>query len=418
VNRSTGAPPSVAAVYAPFAANGLMFATWVSRLPALRARLDASEPQLGLALLGAAVGALVAMPATGWLCDRFGTRRVLLIAMIGCAAAYQVAVAVPSIALVGVTLVAVGALYGTWDVSMNAAAHEVERQLHRPLMPRFHAVFSAGGLVGAALGAGAAAIGLPVWAHLAVGGAIVVALGIVSVPHLAEPRPNVEQVEQPEHRDANASPPTATRRLPSSRLMLLGLLTVCTTLGEGAAADWGAIFLRDDRGAAEATAAVGYAAFSCAMMIGRFGGTWMLSRLSRVNAMRLSGLLVTSSLLALVAVDAIPIALLSMVGWGLGVALVFPVAMSAAAEHAARPAQGIATVATIGYGGFLIGPPFIGFLAGQAGLGVGLLVVAALGIVLVALAPAAGPPARATRPADAPPIGLQPMPDAPGSRAR
>jgi MFS family permease len=380
----------VVAVYAPFGANGLMFATWVSRLPALRERLDASEPELGLALLGAAVGALLAMPVTGWLCDRFGTRRVLLTAMIGCAAAYLVAATVPSIALVGVTLVAVGALFGTWDVSMNAAAHEVERQLNRPLMPRFHAVFSAGGLAGAALGAGAAAIGLPVWAHLAIGGAIVAGLGIAAMPHLAEPRPNVDLADATE---APAGP--LRRRRPSARLIALGLLTVCTTLGEGAAADWGAIYLRDDRDASESVAAAGYAAFSFAMMIGRFGGTWLLSRLTRVNAMRLSGVLVASSLLALVAVDTIAVALPAMVGWGLGVALVFPAAMSAAAEHAARPAQGIATVATIGYGGFLVGPPLIGFLAGQAGLAVGLGVVAVLGIVLVALAPAAGPPHRA-----------------------
>lgn len=405
VNRSTVARLSVAAVYAPFAANGFMFATWVSRLPAIRSRLDATEPELGLALLGAAVGALVAMPLTSRLCDRFGTRRVLVIAMVACAAAYQVAAAVPSIVLVGVTLVVVGALFGTWDVSMNAAAHEVERELDRPLMPRFHAAFSAGGLVGAALGAGAAATGLPVWAHLALGGTVVVALGVASAPHLAEPRLNVEVDHSAA--DASSQPSGRSPRL-SPRLVLLGLLTVCTTLGEGAAADWGAIFLRDDRGATESTAAVGYAAFSCAMMVGRFAGTWVLARVTRVVAMRFSGLLMAASILVLVVLDAIPAALLAMVGWGLGVSLVFPAAMSAAAEHAARPAQGIATVATIGYGGFLVGPPLIGFLAGQTGLTVGLSVVAALGIVLVALAPAAGPPHREPRASPAAVTELEP----------
>ncbi len=175
------------------------------------------------------------------------------------------------------------------------------------------------------------------------------------------------------------------------RLVALGLLTACTTLGEGAAADWGALFLHDERGASESTAAVGYAVFSCAMAIGRFGGAWALARISRVRALRLSGVVISAALVLLVAVDLIPLSLAAMAGWGFGVAIVFPAAMSAAAEHSARPAQGIAMVATIGYGGFLVGPPLIGFLAGHVGLGVALWVVAALGVVLFVLAPAASP---------------------------
>jgi fucose permease len=179
------------------------------------------------------------------------------------------------------------------------------------------------------------------------------------------------------------------RRLITPRLVLLGLLTACTTLGEGAAADWAGIFLHDERNAEESLAAVGYACFAGAMAVGRFGGTWVLTRISRVNAVRASGVLAAASVLALVAVDSIATGLIAMVGWGLGVALVFPAAMSAGAENADRPAQGIATVATIGYGGFLVGPPMIGFVAGAAGLGVGLLVVSVLLLLVVALAPAA-----------------------------
>ncbi len=173
------------------------------------------------------------------------------------------------------------------------------------------------------------------------------------------------------------------------RLVLLGLLTACTTLGEGAAADWGAIFFTDERQAEESVAAIGYAAFAGAMAIGRFSGTWVLTHISRVAALRASGLLASVSVLALVAVDSIATGLVAMIGWGLGVALVFPAAMSAGAENSVRPAQGIATVATIGYGGFLVGPPMIGFIAGAAGLDVGLFVVSVLLLLVVALAPAA-----------------------------
>jgi fucose permease len=172
----------------------------------------------------------------------------------------------------------------------------------------------------------------------------------------------------------------------------LGLLTACTTLGEGAAADWGAIFLHDERDAAESLAAIGFAGFAGAMAIGRLSGTWVLSRFSRVSALRASAVLASASVLTLVVVDSVFGGLVAMIGWGLGVALAFPAAMSAGAENAERPAQGIATVATIGYGGFLVGPPLVGFVAGAAGLGAGLMVVSALLLVVVVLAPAARPP--------------------------
>jgi MFS family permease len=125
----------------------------------------------------------------------------------------------------------------------------------------------------------------------------------------------------------------------------------------------------------------------------------VLIRFSRVTALRASGVLASASVLALIAVDSTVTGLIAMVGWGLGVALVFPAAMSAGAENAERAAQGIATVATIGYAGFLVGPPMIGFVAGAASLGVGLLVVSLLLLLVVVLAPAARPPATAVAPA-------------------
>ncbi|HET9547904.1 MAG TPA: MFS transporter [Desertimonas sp.] len=386
----------IAAVYAAFFTNGLIIASWVARLPAVRTRLGASEPQLGAVLLGIAGGAVVAMPLTSRLCDRFGLRRVLMMAMLGCTAMFVIAGMTPRIVPLGAVLVAVGFGYGTWDVSMNAAAHDVEVRTERPLMPRFHGAFSVGGLCGAGLGAGAAALGVPVGAHLAiVGMAITVTAALVAqqLPDLTETpsRPSDDDSAR-----FTATQSEAPRRVITLRLVLLGLLTACTTLGEGAAADWGAIFFTDERGATESVAAIGYAAFAGAMAIGRFGGTWVLTRMSRVTALRASGVLASVSVLTLITVESMATGLVALVGWGLGVALVFPAAMSAGAENAERPAQGIATVATIGYGGFLVGPPMIGFIAGAAGLGAGLLVVSLLLLLVVVLAPAARRPAPST----------------------
>jgi fucose permease len=381
VNRSTSDAhrARIAAVYAAFFTNGLIIASWVSRLPAVRTRLGASEPQLGGALLAIAAGAVVAMPLTSRLCDRFGLRYVLIAATVGCSTMLFVATLAPHIVLLAGALLLAGFAYGTWDVSMNAAAHDVEVAVGLPLMPRFHGAFSVGGVCGAGLGAGAAALDVPVWAHLAVAGTGVVVAALLCAHHLP--------VETHLERDEPAESPG--RRLITLRLVLLGLLTACTTLGEGAAADWAGIFLHDERSAEESLAAIGYACFAGAMAVGRFGGTWVLTRTSRVNALRASGVLASASVLALVTVDSVATGLIAMVGWGLGVALVFPAAMSSGAENADRPAQGIATVATIGYGGFLVGPPMIGFVAGAAGLGVGLLVVSMLLLFVVVLAPVA-----------------------------
>ena len=319
------------------------------------------------------------MPLTSRLCDRFGLRYVLTAATVACSTMLLVATLAPHIVLLAGALLLAGFFYGTWDVSMNAAAHDVEVAVGRPLMPRFHGAFSVGGLCGAGLGALAAALGVPPWAHLAVAGSAVVITVLLCARNLPM-ETHVASVEPAE---------APRRRLITPRLVLLGLLTACTTLGEGAAADWAGIFLHDERNAEESIAAIGYACFAGAMAVGRFGGTWVLSRISRVNALRASGVLASASVLALVAVDSTATGLVAMVGWGLGVALVFPAAMSAGAENADRPAQGIATVATIGYGGFLVGPPMIGFVAGASGLGVGLLVVSLLLLLVVALAPAA-----------------------------
>jgi MFS family permease len=386
VNRSTASTQRarIAAIHAAFFANGFIFASWVTRLPAVRSTLGASEPELGSALLAIAGGAVVGMPLTGRLCDRFGIRRVLTTAMVACTSMFAVASLSPNIVVLGAALLIVGLCYGVWDVSMNTAAHDVEVAVDRPLMPRFHGAFSVGGLCGAGLGALAAGVGLAVGAHLAFAGVAVVVAAIVASRHLPD------AAGTPRHVPVKH----ASRRLITPRLVLLGLLTACTTLGEGAAADWGAIFLTDERQAEESIAAIGYAGFAGAMAIGRFSGPWVLSRVSRVNALRASGVVASLSVLALVAVDSTVTGLAAMIGWGLGVALVFPAAMSAGAENAARPAEGIATVATIGYGGFLVGPPLIGFVAGAAGLEVGLSVVSLLLLLVVALAPAARAPAR------------------------
>ncbi len=176
------------------------------------------------------------------------------------------------------------------------------------------------------------------------------------------------------------------------RIVLIGVITLCATFLEGSAADWIALYLTDERGQAESLAALGYALWATAMAASRFSGTWVIGRLGRPRTIRLAGLVVTLGVVSTLALPGLAGVVLGVLLWGAGVALVFPAAMSAGGEQPGRAADGIATVATIGYGGFLIGPPLIGLLAQEVGLGSALWVLPVMGVAIVALAPVVAPP--------------------------
>jgi fucose permease len=174
----------------------------------------------------------------------------------------------------------------------------------------------------------------------------------------------------------------------TGRLLLVGVVTLCATTLEGAAADWLALYLTDDRGATASLAAAGYAVFAVAMAGGRFSGTVVAERLGRHGAVRVGGLVSFVGVLVTVLGPGLVSVYVGAALWALGVCLVFPAAVSAGGEAPERPADAIAAVTTIGYGGFLVGPPLIGLLAEQVGLGRALLVLLILAGGIAALAPA------------------------------
>jgi fucose permease len=177
-------------------------------------------------------------------------------------------------------------------------------------------------------------------------------------------------------------------RVLTGRLLVVGVVTLCATTLEGAAADWLALFLTDERGATASLAAFGYAVFAVAMAAGRFSGTAVAERLGRDGAVRAGGLVSFAGVLLTVVGPGLVSAYLGAALWALGVCLVFPAAVSAGGEAPYRPADAIAAVTTIGYGGFLLGPPLIGLLADQVGLARALLVLLVLAGGIAALAPA------------------------------
>ena len=383
-----------------FAANGFLLASWVARLPATRDRLGASAAELGLVLLAPGVGSLLAMPFGGRLCRRFGSRPVVAATTVAAAALLVVLAAVPTLVALGLVLFAWGASYGTWDVAMNVHGSAVEQRAGREWMPRYHACWSVGGFAGAGCGALAAGAGGPLALHFAAVALACAGLVGWSLRRFVEdrdPRPGPTAPPAPPapHRSRGGG-----ARVLTARLLLVGAVTVCATTLEGAAADWLALYLTDERGASGSLAAAGYGVFAVAMAAGRFSGTAVAERLGRHGAVRAGGLVSFAGVLLTVLGPGLAAAYLGAALWALGVCLVFPAAVSAGGEAPDRPADAIAAVTTIGYGGFLLGPPLIGLLADRVGLGRALLVLLVLAAGIAALAPSVR--SRHPRPAAAP----------------
>jgi MFS family permease len=365
-----------------FAANGGLFATWVSRIPAIRDDLGASERGLGFALLFTAVGSLLAMPLSGRLVSAVGARMVMTVCVVVCCLAYPALGLAPDLVVLSAVLFVLGAGVGVWDVAMNVSAHAVEVRAGRTLMPGFHAGWSIGTVAGAGIGALAAKAGLDPAVHFALCSVVVGALCLAMVRLMPDQAAEVHA----EDAAGEHHVPVHGALIRDPRLLGLGVMTFCAAWAEGAANDWLALMLTDERDASGALAAVGFAVFAAAMTIGRAAGNGVVQALGRVRSLRIGAVLSAVGVTVLLTVPVLGAAYVGALMWGLGIAVAFPLAMSAAGETPGRGPSAIATVATIAYSGFLIGPPLIGTLAHEVGLDDALWVVVLLTAGIFALA--------------------------------
>ncbi|AWL36913.1 MULTISPECIES: MFS transporter [unclassified Streptomyces] len=410
-----------------FALDGFVFAGWVVRIPAVKHQTGASASTLGLALLGVSAGAVITMMLTGRLCRRFGGHAVTVV----CAVLLSLSICLPaqtrSVPALGLVLLLFGAAYGGMNVAMNSVAVDLVAALRRPVMPSFHAAFSFGGMAGAGLGGlvagslspathlfGLAGTGLLVTAcagpvllrnrraseppatptgprtrpgAVAAPGPVAETGSVAAPGSVAETAGSVSgagSASGPAHRMSGA-----TRRI----VILFGVIALCTAYGEGALAEWGALHLAEDLHAGAGPAAAGYSLFALTMAIGRLGGTALLERHGQTRTLVAGGATAAVGMLFGALAPTVWLALSGFALAGLGLANIFPVAVGRAGALAGP--SGVAAASTLGYGGMLVGPPVIGFLADRLSLPMALTTVTLLASIAAVLGYAARGTTRA-----------------------
>lgn len=363
------------AVVAPFLVHGLVVSTWVSRIPSVKIALHLGDGVFGFSLFGSAIGSVIGIPLCGWYVTRYGSKRACILTSAGlCLALLLPAYAVNAWTLFAALFV-FGAMLGANDVAMNSQAVIVERLMGSPTMSRFHAMFSLGGIGGAAVGGWVASRGVPVRQHFLLTMALFLTFSLATAPLLSDIR------SAPAGHHARLR----VRQMPVA-LLALCAIGFCIFLSEGAMADWTAIYLRQVLNSGPGVAAAGYAVFSAAMAIFRLCGDAITVRLGFAWTIRAGALLaacgLTSALLAPSPYWALPgFALV-----GAGYSSIIPLVFAAGGRiKSLGEGAGVAAVSGLGYLGFLVGPTAIGFISEISSLRAGLAFIVVLTLLAAGL---------------------------------
>lgn len=377
-----------------FAANGFVIASWMSRLPDIKALLNLTAGQLGIMLLAISVGALVGLPLAGRISDALGAKNAarvgIVVSIAGILFASIAVQAAISMYLIMPGLFFFGMGNGVWDVAQNLEGTEVEQAQGKSIMPWFHAGFSGGTVIGALVGALVVWLSIPVLPHL-IGVVIVAVIGAWWATSVFLPRSADEKLETEIAADHAAGKTGKVRSAwLEPRTLIIGVMVMAAAFTEGTANDWMAVAFVDGHGVSKTAGVLALAVFLTAMTVGRLTGTYLLDCFGRLPVLYLMfAAAILGSLMVIFGNDVVAFAGAAV--WGLGSSLGFPVGMSAAADDPARAPMRISVVATIGYTAFLAGPPVLGFLGDHFGILHALLLVSVMSLAAMLAIPAAKP---------------------------
>ncbi len=354
---------------------GLTFASWASRIPDIKTKLDLTEAGLGAVLFALPVGQLVSLPISGWLISRFGSRQLV----IGAAILYPLTLILLALAATSWQLIAGLFFFGLWanlvNIAMNTQAVGVEKLYGRSIMASFHGLWSLAGFTGAAIGSLFVSADISPLLHFSI---ICALTGLLVFTFYKNTLPT-------SFGNKGSSQPFFVK--PDKRILILGLIAFCCMVCEGAMADWSGVYFQKVVQTPATYTAIGYVAFTGMMATGRFLGDYLVTRFGVKHILQVSGILIATGLMTAVLFPYPFTATAGCLLVGLGVSCVVPVIFGLAGKSTnMSPGLALAAVSTISFLGFLIGPPLIGLIAQASSLRWSFTIIAALGFGTTLLA--------------------------------
>ncbi|HCW08042.1 MAG TPA: MFS transporter [Cytophagales bacterium] len=366
--------PSRLAVNIIFFLNGFVHANYFSRLPRIQDQFAIDNGVISLVLMSSSIGAFIAMPFTGWLIIRNGSRRIVIFGIFLYIFLISFIPLMPSLGALIVLFFILGVASGMSDVAMNSQAVMVEKQMQKPIMTSFHALFSVGMALGGFAGAFFAKLDTTLFVHFFSVSILSLVTIFIARYHLIHDKPEIRSSDEPAF------------RLPNAAMVSIGVIAFCSMLGEGAMADWSTNYMENVAHATKALAPIGLSSFAFAMTIGRFFGDAARIKFGDRKLMIVCGLIATIGLIIAIMFTHPYAVIAGLFVVGIGLSSIVPIAYSIAGHTKdLPPGVGLAMVTTVGYNGFLFGPPIIGAIAQWQNLRVALAVVVLLFLVMTFL---------------------------------
>ena len=352
---------------------GVVFTSWASRIPAFKEQFHLNEAELGGVLFMLPMGSLIALPFAGWAVDRVGSRRMGPLSLVLYAVALYALSLSPTVFTLSAALFAFGFIGNTVNIAINTHGLDVQHLMNKPILASFHALWSVGALCGALLGGWTLRNNYSTGAHYLM---VLIPLTLLSVASYFF----MLRIDDEQHESKKLF------ALPDKALMLIGVICLCSTLCEGAMADWSALYYQSVLEDVTVKSTTGFTAYAFTMSIGRFTGDKLIHWMGYRKVLMMDALLIAGGM-GLALASSLPV--LVIIGFalvGYGVSTVIPIAyMVAGRSKTMRPSVALAAVSTVGFTGFLIGPPVIGFIAHEIGLRSALALVVVLAIGVFAL---------------------------------
>ena len=360
------------AVVAAFVANGILYGSWASRIPAIKEQAGLDAVHLGFALLGAPLGMILTMTFAGYAAGRIGSHRVSALMLACCSLMMPVIASSTSFVMLAGALLIYGAAHGSMDVCMNANGLAIERAGTTPIMSRLHGTWSIGSFLGAFSTAIALAAGLSVFEQFVVLAIVmVVSAAVLSQTMLA---------------DKHAAGGAVFRR-PTRRLAIIGFIAMCGLVAEGSVGDWSGVFIKETIGGTAQQAAIAISVFSAAMATARLAGDRLTEIFGAARLVTLGALVSAAGMVSALAIAQPLAAIVGFAFLGIGIAATNPIALRAGgSQPGIASGVGIAAVATMGALGTTSAPPIIGTVAGVVGLRAALVMIVVLLLILAASA--------------------------------